>query len=66
MSKSPMTKFMCKYGHNFLGLGFLNECVIDNDVLLPRHPEEISIAMRASFASVNNIKLMEWKLESLG
>ena len=66
MSKSPMPKFMCKYRYNFLGLGFLNERVVDDNVLLPRHPEEISITVRTSFAPVNNIKFVQWKLESLG
>jgi len=57
-----MPKFMCKHCYNFLGLGLLNKCVVDDDVLLPGHPEEISITMRTSFASVNNIELVKWKL----
>src|SRR5579862_5420175 len=63
MSKSPMAKFVCENRYNFLCLRFLDKSVVDDDMFLPGHPEEVSIAVCTAFASVNDIELMKRKLE---
>lgn len=63
--ETPMTKFMSQNSHNFLGLALLNQCVVDDNMLLPWHAEEVGIAMSASLTSVNDMELGKRKLQPL-
>ena len=65
VTKRPVTELMSKNCDDFLRLGLFNQGIVDNNVLLPRKTEEVSIAVGAALASVNNVKLREWELELL-
>ena len=66
MTQGPVTKLVSKNCDDFLWLGLLNQGIIDDNVLLPWKTKEVSIAVGAALASVDNVKLREWELELLG
>lgn len=65
MSETPVTKLMCKNSHNFLGLALLDQGIVNDNMLLPRHTKEVRVAMSASLTTINNIELMKRKLQAL-
>ena len=56
---------MCKNGHDFLGFALLDQGVVNDNVLLPRHTKKVRIAVSASLTSINNIELMKRELQAL-
>ena len=64
MSQTPMTKFMCKNCDYFLRLALLNESIVDDNMLLPWHAKEVSIAMSTSLTSINYVELGKRELQS--
>jgi hypothetical protein len=56
---------MSKNGNDFLCLALLNQSIINDNVLLPRHAEEVGVRMSTSLASIDDIKLMKGELQSL-
>lgn len=64
MSKTPVTKFVCKNSYNLFCLALLNQGVVNDNVLLPRHAKEIRVTMSTSLATVNNMELMKREFES--
>lgn len=66
VSKTPMTKLVSQNSNNLLGFALLNQGIIDDNMLLPWHTKEIGITMSASLASINDVKLGERELQSLG
>lgn len=58
-----MSQFVRQNGSHFFGLALLNQGIVDYNVLLPWQTKEIGVAVRASFAPVDNIQLGEGKLE---
>lgn len=65
MCQTPMSKFMTKNGDNLLRFALFNQGIVDHNVFLPRQTEKVGIAMRTSFASVNDIQRLQRKLEPL-
>lgn len=59
-----MTKFMCKNCDYFLRLALLNESIVDDNMLLPWHAKEVSIAMSTSLTSINYVELGKRELQS--
>ena len=49
---------------NLLGFAFLNEGVVDDDVLLPWEAKEVGVAVGTSLASINNVELLEREVET--
>ena len=66
MSQTPVTELMSKNGNNFLRLAFLNQGVVDYDVLLPWHTKEVCVTVGASLAAINDIQFMKWELQPVG
>lgn len=58
VAQTPMTQLMTQDGHDLFRLAFLDQRVVDDDVLLPRQAVEVRVGMRASLASVDNIHLL--------
>jgi len=61
-----MTQLVRQHGNNFLVLALLNQRIINNNVLLPRQPEEVGIRMRAPLASIDDVELLQGELELFG
>lgn len=59
-----MTKFVCKNCDYFLRLALLNESIVDDNMLLPWHAKEVSIAMSTSLTSINYVELGKRELQS--
>lgn len=55
VSKTPVTKLVCKNSYNFLSLALLNQGIVNDNVLLPWHAEEVGVTVSTSLASVNDI-----------
>ena len=66
MTQLPVTQLVRKNSNNLLGLALLNQGIVDNNVLLPGHAEEVSVAVGATLATVNDVQLRERELELLG
>lgn len=66
MTEFPVAKFMRKDSDNLIRFALLNQGIIDDNVLLPRKTEEISIGVSASLASVDDIELVQGELETGG
>lgn len=65
MSQAPVTEFVCENRNDLLCLAFLNQRVVDNDMLLPRQAEEVGVAVCTSLTSINNIELMKRELQAV-
>lgn len=57
---------MRQHRNDLLRLALLNQRVVDDNVLLPREPKEVRVAVRAALAPVNHVQLMQRELETLG
>lgn len=60
-----MTELVREDGNNFLFLALLNQCVIDDNVLLPRKTEEISVTMRAALTAIDDEQFLEREVKFL-
>jgi hypothetical protein len=65
VTEAPVSEFMAQNGDNLLRFALLDKSVINHDMLFPRQSVKISIAMCASLATINDIKLVEGELETL-
>lgn len=65
MAKTPMTKFMAQDSNDFLGFALFDQCIVDNNVLLPRQAIEISVAVRTPLTAVNHIQLRQGEVQLL-
>lgn len=63
VAQTPVTQLVGKNSGNLLCVALLNQSVIDDNVLLPGHAEEVGIAVRAPLATINNKQLRQRKLE---
>lgn len=63
VAEAPVTKFVAQDRNNLLRLTLLNQRVVDDDVLLPRQPVEVRIAVRAPLAAIDDVKLMQREVE---
>ena len=59
-----MAKFVSKNSDNLLGLALLDQGIVDDNVLLPWHTEEIGITVSTSLAAINNIELVKRELQA--
>lgn len=66
MPKTPVAKFVCEHGYNFLRLALLNQGVVDDNMLFPWHAKEVRITVSTSLTTINDIQFMKWELQSLG
>ena len=64
--ETPMSKFVCQDCYNLLRLALLDQGVVDDNVLLPWHTKEIGVAVSTSFATINDVQLVERELQALG
>ncbi len=53
---------MRKNSDNLLFVAFLNQGIVDDNVLLPWKTEEVSIAVRTALTAIDDEQLMEGKL----
>lgn len=65
MSETPVTKFVSQNSNNLLGFALLNQGIVDDNMFLPWHSEEISVAVSTSLATIDDMELGKWKLQSL-
>lgn len=66
MTQLPVTQLVCKNGNNLLGLALFDQGIVDDNVLLPGHAEEVGVAVGAALAAINDVQLGEGELELLG
>lgn len=57
---------MAQDGDDLLGLALLKQGIVDDNVLLPGQTIEVSIAVGATLAAINDVQLREGKLKLLG
>lgn len=63
VAQTPVAQFMGQDSGDLLRFALLNQGVIDNDVLLPGHAKEVSIAVCASLAAVDDEQLSQRELK---
>lgn len=63
VSQLPVAKFVGQDGNHLLGRALLDEGVVDDNVLLPRHAKEVRIAVGAARAAVDDKEGVERELE---
>ncbi len=63
MPKTPVTELVRKDRYNLLGLTLLNKGIVNDDMLLPRHSEEVCVAVRTSLTSINDVELVKRELQ---
>ena len=61
-----MSELMAKHSGDFLDVRLLDQGIVDDDLLLPWQTVEICIAVCAPLTTVNDIQLVQWKLEPFG
>ena len=66
MTQLPVTQLVRKNSNNLLGLALLDQGIINDNVLLPGHAEEVSVAVGAALAAINDVQLGKRELELLG
>jgi len=59
-----VTELVGKDCNYLFGFALLNQGVVDDDVLLPWQTEEVSIAVRASLAAIDNMKLFKREVQA--
>lgn len=65
MAKAPVAKLVAQDSNNLLGLGLFDQGIVNNNVLLPWQTVEVSIAVSAALAAVDDVQLRERELELL-
>lgn len=64
MSQTPVSQFMRQDCFDFAVFGFLEECIVENDFLFEEGKTgEVSIAMGAALAAVNDLQFGEREFE---
>ena len=66
VSQFPVSELVAQHRDDFLGVGFLDQCVVDYNVFLPRETIEICIAVGAALAAVNDIEFGEGEAKAFG
>lgn len=61
-----MAELVGQNSDNLLRLALLDQGIIDDDVLLPRQTEEVGIAVSAALATIDDVQLVQRKLQPLG
>ena len=56
---------MSEDSDDLLCLALFNQSIIDDDVLLPGHSEEIGVAVRTPLTTVNDVQLVEREVQLL-
>ena len=63
MVEAPVTKFVAKNRNNLFRFALFDQGIVDNNVLVPRQSVEISVAMSAPLASVDDMEFLKRELE---
>ena len=61
----PVTKFVRENSLDFLVGGLFDQSIVNDNLLLPRETGEVSIAVSAALAAVDDLQLRQRKLETL-
>jgi hypothetical protein len=54
---------MRQHSFNLLVRGLFQECIVDDDLLLPGQASEVGVAVRGAFGAIDNVQLRKWELE---
>lgn len=63
VSQLPVSKLVGENSNDLLSLALLNQSIEQDDMFLPGHSKEISIAVGASLAAIDDVELVQGELE---